>query len=126
MCLAAAHSQSGGLGLENWRSAHGGKSEKGEAWLENIEIHPGFHPAKRTGCSVGSRELRRSEKVGRGVRWKPRGRHFARSVKPFGSYLSGASSPGGAESDGQVQGEDQALGSDRPELGTQVCQLPVG
>ena len=78
MCLAVAHRQSGGLGLENWRSANKGKSEKGEAWLENVEIHPGFFPAKRTGCSLGSREPWRREEVGPDSRWKSHGRHFVK------------------------------------------------
>ena len=78
MCLAAAHHQSGGLGLENWRSANKGTSEKGEARLENIEIHPGFPWAKRTGCSLGSQGPWKREKVGPESRWKLLGRHFVR------------------------------------------------
>lgn len=50
-----------GLGLGNYRSPNKGESEKGEARLENIEIHPDFLPAKGTGCAVGSRGLRGRE-----------------------------------------------------------------
>lgn len=68
--------------MENWRSANKGKSEKGEAWLENIEIHPDFFPAEKTVCSMGPQDSRGVRKQAVPSGWKPLGRHFVSSVKP--------------------------------------------
>lgn len=111
MCLAAAHRPSRGWGLENRRSANKGKREKGEACLENIEIHPDFLPAKRTGCSVGSRGLRRRKKESRACRLME------------GPWLPPAGSPTGAEPE-----QDVVLGRDRCVGGqtTPSCYILVG
>lgn len=70
---------------------------RGEAWLENIEIHPGFLPAQRTGCSVGSRGCTRVSEhhIWMKAAWPP----FCKISKTQQLYPSQASSPGGAESD---------------------------
>lgn len=84
------------LGLENGRFANKGKSEEGEAWLENIEIHSGFLPSKRTACSVGSRDTTAGRTQALVLGWKPPGYHFVR-LETFD--LSWACSRGGPEAD---------------------------